>query len=172
MNNKHQDSLRIFILLISLLTAVVVVLVANVVIGNNARLTAIEASLATAQEESQFRTAVDPFGILDDNCVACHTDRRFLEPHTGSLEALAVIKRMSDHPDAVITPAELDKIHASLVMLKCVQCHDEGNLMKFSGMNPAQQRVTLRNMMEMPGANITTEDARVILEGLHSIQGF
>ena len=156
-----------------MVTAVVVVLLAQVTLDIRSELRGFKAALTAHERESTRRTSVEPFSPLESNCVSCHTGRRFLGAHGPSSQDLSqIVKKMATMPDAPISAQERERIHASLMLLKCVRCHDETNLRKLAPLEDAERIALIRRMKEKPKSEIASDEVREILRAYRRIQGF
>jgi hypothetical protein len=165
-----QRLLSIFLLTI---TAIVVVFLAQLVLHIESEVGEIKTMLARLRTESVTRVAAEPFKALETSCLDCHSDRKFLGVHGSSFELKQIISRMEALPDAHISAKDRDKIHASLLLLRCARCHDGDNLLRqFATLETGRQRQLVREMAEKPGSTVSPEETEEILRAYRHIQGF
>src|SRR5262249_41475722 len=91
--------------------------------------------------------------ILRQNCAACHTARRL--GTTVSMEPADVqrtIERMGSHPGANIAPGDVDRIAASVLVLRCARCHGEETLNLMVLKTQPERLATIRRMSALPGS--------------------
>ena len=103
--------------------------------------------------------------ILTDNCVGCHTTRRLgvtvsMEP----AEIQRTVLRMQDHPGANIPPGELERITASLLVVRCARCHGEETLNLMVLKTQPERLATVRRMAALPGSGVRPDQALAIAQ--------
>src|SRR5215467_12661251 len=92
------------------------------------RVASLPSDLATRRDVAALRP-LPIRQILRQNCVECHSARRLavtlsMEPS----EIQGTIERMQNHPGANISRSELDRITASLLVVRCARSHTEETL--------------------------------------------
>lgn len=93
--------------------------------------------------------------ILRENCVACHSARRLgvtisMEP----AEIQRTVERMQSHPGANISPADFDRVAASLMVVRCARCHGEETLNLMVLKTLPERLATIRRMAALPGSGL------------------
>ena len=107
--------------------------------------------LATKRDVASLRP-LQVRQILTQNCVQCHTARRLAT--TLSMEPTEIqrtIERMQAHPGANISPRELERIGASVLVLRCARCHGEETLNLMVLKTQPERIATIRRMAALPG---------------------
>ena len=92
--------------------------------------------------------------------------------HGTEDELLRVVRRMQQQPDSRITEQEVGTIHASLLMLKCAQCHS-GEMMKRLSLKTEEERsAIIKRMQKKPGSEIAPEEVSDIQRSFRMLIGF
>jgi hypothetical protein len=108
--------------------------------------------------------------ILMQNCVSCHSGRRLgvtisMEP----AEIQRVVQRMQNHPGADIAPADLERIAASLMVVRCARCHGEETLNLMVLKTQPERLATIRRMAALPGSGIRPDQALATAEAFEKL---
>jgi hypothetical protein len=108
--------------------------------------------------------------ILTQNCIGCHTARRLgtaamLEP----VQLQKTIERMQTHPGADITDDEVEKIGASLLVLRCARCHDEATVNLMVLKTEPERLATIRRMAALPGSGVRPDQAVAIAKAFETL---
>jgi hypothetical protein len=109
----------------------------------------------------------------EEKCTTCHSERRFMGPHEnlrGHLDQ-AVMQMMSQ-AGADISEDDFVKLHGSLVLERCRQCHGEEQLRKLAIKSPEQRMQIIREMIAKPGSDITPDEAEEINRSFEQMLGF
>lgn len=163
---------RMFSTFLLVVTAIFVVLLAQLVLGVRSELGEIRTELSALRKEAAPPMVAEPTRVLEQRCVRCHSERRFMGVHGSAFELKQIVEKMEALPDVKISPQESEKIHASLELLKCVRCHEEERLKKLGALTPERRRELIREMAEKPGSEISPEESEGILRAYQKIQGF
>jgi len=75
-------------------------------------------------------------------------------------------------PDARISKKEMDKIHASLELLRCSQCHGADQLRQLAIKSPAERMRIVREMIAKPGSRLTPDEVTRVLRAYEQMVGF
>jgi NAD-dependent SIR2 family protein deacetylase len=75
-------------------------------------------------------------------------------------------------PDAGFTDQDMAKIHASLDLLRCTQCHGADTLRTLAIKSPAERMRIIREMVAKPGSNITPDEVTRISRAYQQMVGF
>ena len=151
---------------------IIIVFVANMVVNMKTEIGALKADLATRADLATMQTRGAQPSFHQETCTRCHTERRFAGQHTTGDELMRIVRRMQSQPDARISSAETEKIHASLMLLKCTQCHSGDTLQKLSLMNSEQRLSLIEKMAKKPQSAIPIGEARDILDSFELLLGF
>jgi|GEM_PF-1915767 len=172
MNNNSHLFERLLPFLLIIVTALVVVFMAQILLDVRAELIEVKAALQKMEDEKIQSVSFQPFGALQENCTDCHNERKFMGIHGGGAEISNIIKFMEQMPDVHLSPRDVEKVHSSLELLKCTTCHDETQLKVLGTMNAARQREVIERMSKKSGSDILPEDIDKIQKALLEIQGF
>ena len=132
----------------------------------------LERVLADGANASVVHRVEERLSLYQEACTHCHTEERFKRLHGTRDEITAIIDRMRAQPDARISEGEAEKIHASLVLLKCQQCHSGEMMAKLSLMNPDYRLGVVQEMARKPGSEIPVGEAGAILSAWKSLLEF
>ncbi len=156
---------------LTILNALLIVLLAGLIRDTRQDVNALRDVLASKQD--LVNIAAPKLTLFhEEKCTGCHTERRFASPHTGQGKIEQIVAQMSKLPDARITKKDLDKIHASLELLRCSQCHEADRLRQLAIKSPADRKRIVREMIAKPGSNITPDETMRILRAYEQMVGF
>ena len=108
--------------------------------------------------------------ILRQNCVGCHTARRLAA--TLSMEPADIqrtIERMQSHPGANIRQDELERITASVLVLRCARCHDETTLNLMALKTGPERIATIRRMAALPGSGVRPDQVPAVAQAFENL---
>ena len=152
--------------------ALLVLILCGMVMNMRQDVQGLQTVLVTKQDLANVAAPKLAF-FHEDKCTTCHTERRFAGPHEnvrGEIEpALAHMRAM---PDAGFTDQDLAKIHGSLAVLRCVQCHGADKLKLLAIKSPEQRMQIIREMIAKPESNISPDEAEAILRSYEQMVGF
>jgi hypothetical protein len=172
MENKNHLFNRLIPFLLTIVTAIMVVFIAQILLDVKAELQEVKSALRKIEEEKIKSVTFQPFKAIQENCTDCHSERKFMGIHGGEEEISSIIKYMQQMPDAHLSPNDVEKVHGSLALLKCAQCHDESQLQVLASLNSARQREIIERMSKKSGSNISQGEVDKIQKALLEIQGF
>jgi hypothetical protein len=69
-----------------------------------------------------------------------------------------------DHPGANIPPGELERITASLLVVRCARCHGEETLNLMVLKTQPERLATVRRMAALPGSGVRPDQALAIAQ--------
>jgi hypothetical protein len=133
------------------------------------RVASLPPDLATKRDVASLRP-LQVRQILAQNCVACHSARRL--GATVSMEPAEVqrtIQRMQSHPGASIPPDELERIAASLLVLRCARCHGEETLNLMVLKTQPERIATIRRMSVLPGSGVRPDQVIAIAQAFDEL---
>jgi mono/diheme cytochrome c family protein len=110
--------------------------------------------------------------IVLQNCVECHNTRRLAR--TLSMEPVEIqrtIERMQSHPGANIPPGEVERIGASLLVVRCARCHGEDTLNLMVLKTQPERMATIRRMAALPGSGVRTDQVAAIAQAFDTLVG-
>jgi hypothetical protein len=160
---------RIAVVLAVLLNLILTIALITEVREVQRRVARLPPDLATRRDVAALRP-LQIRQILDQNCVQCHTARR-LGP-TVSMEPAEIqrtVERMQNHPGANISPDELERITASLLVLRCARCHDEETLNLMVLKTQPERLATIRRMSALPGSGVRPDQVAVIAQAFDAL---
>lgn len=172
MENKNHFFSRLLPFLLTIVTTIIVLFVAQILVGIKAELNEVKATLQKMEEEKIKNVSFQPFKPLQENCTDCHSERRFMGIHGGDTEINNIISFMTQMPDVHLSPQDLEKVHGSLVLLKCTNCHDEQQIKVLGTMSAEKQREIIIRMSKKRGSNISPDEVNQLQKALLDIQGF
>jgi hypothetical protein len=172
MENKNHFISRMLPFLLTIITTVVVVFIAQILLGVKAELNEVKATLQKMEEEKVKNVTLQPFKPLQENCTSCHNERKFMGIHGGDAEINNIINFMAQMPDVHLSPQDVEKVHGSLVLLKCTNCHDEQQIKVLGTMSAEKQKEIIMRMSKKSGSNISPDEVNQIQKALLEIQGF
>jgi hypothetical protein len=108
----------------------------------------------------------------EEKCTTCHSERRFAGDHNVRGEIERAVAHMGQMPDAPFTQAETAKIHASLEIFRCSQCHDLDQLRRLAIKSPAERMRLIGEMIARPGSRISPDETARILRAFEQMFGF
>ncbi len=163
---------RWFVNFLLVANVIVVVFIANMVVNLGAQVEGLKDVLATKHDLEAVRTAGAPLAFHQDECTRCHTERRFASMHGTKSDIERIITRMRDKPDSRITQTEADKIHASLMLLRCGQCHSRDMMSDLALLTSEERLSAVRGMAKKSGSGIPVGEAEDILRSYELLLGF
>lgn len=105
----------------------------------------------------------NPFDPLDETCTRCHTERRYGGKELSGTEVDQVLAKMNSHPDVGIGRPQWERLHAALVLQRCLGCHDDDVIKEFLAMAPYVRHGLIDHMIHSSGSTITRSDTEEIL---------
>ena len=107
--------------------------------------------------------------ILTDNCVGCHTARRLGTAVFEPVELRRTVERMQSHPGADIPDAQMERIVASMQVLRCVRCHDEATINLMVLKTQPERIATIRRMAALPGSGVRADQVAAIAQAFDTL---
>ncbi len=163
---------RVITTFATLAIAVLVVFGCSVLMQLRAEVRALNRVLATKDDLVAIRTSGVNLSFEQEKCTKCHTERRFAGEHGTKSEIMQVIKRMEMHPDVGLTHQDMEKIHASLTLLKCASCHSTDQIKKLALLGESEQVAKIREMQRKPGSELSPDEVKEIQRSFHILVGF
>jgi mono/diheme cytochrome c family protein len=133
------------------------------------RVTSLPPDPATKRDVASLRP-LQIRQILRQNCVGCHTARRLAA--TLSMEPSDIqrtIERMQNHPGANIGQGELERITASVLVLRCARCHDETTLNLMALKTGPERIATIRRMAALPGSGVRPDQVPAVAQAFENL---
>lgn len=172
MESKNHFFNRLLPFLLTIVTAIIVVFIAQILLDVRAELIEVKATLKKMEDDKIKNVSFQPFKPLQENCTSCHNERKFMGIHGSEGELKSIINFMNQMPDVHLSPEDIEKVHGSLVLLKCTKCHEEEQIKVLGTMSGEKQRETILRMSKKSGSNISPEEVNKIQKALLQIQGF
>jgi len=162
---------RIVVLLAVLANLILTIAVITQVREVQQRVAGLPPDLATRRDVAALRP-LQVRQILSQNCVQCHSTRRLST--TVSMEPAEIqrtVERMQSHPGANIPEGELERIAASLLVLRCARCHGEETLNLMVLKTGPERIATIRRMASLPGSGVRPDQVAAIAQAFEKLLG-
>jgi hypothetical protein len=162
---------RIAVMLAVLVNLILTVALVTQVREIQQRLAAVPVDVASKRDVASLRP-LQVRQILTRNCVECHSARRL--GATVSMEPTELqrsIERMPSHPGANIRQDELERIGASLLVLRCARCHGEETLNLMVLKTQPERIATIRRMSALPGSGVRPDQVAAISQAFETLVG-
>ena len=172
METKNHLLSRLLPFLLAIVTAIVVIFIAQILLDVKAELKEVKATVLKIEEEKIKSASFQVFKPLQENCTDCHNERKFMGIHGGDAEINNIINYMEQMPDIHLSPQDVEKVHSSMVLLKCAKCHDEEQLKVVGTMSAEKQREIIGLMSKKRDSNISPDEIGQIQKAMLKIQGF
>ena len=156
---------------LTILNALLTLLLCGLVRDTRQEVNALRSVLATKQDLVNVAAPKLTF-FHEEKCTGCHTERRFAGEHNMRGQIEQAVAHMRAMPDAGFTDQDMAKIHASLELLQCTQCHGADTLRTLAIKSPTERMRTVREMIAKPRSNITPDEASRILRAYDQMVGF
>jgi len=152
--------------------ALMILILCGVVMDTREDVRGLEGVLVTKQELANV--AAPRLTLFhEDKCTGCHSERRFAGPHgpmPGQIDQ--VVAQMGAMRDAHFTDQDVAKIHGSLTVMRCAQCHGTDKLRLLAIKTPEERMQIIREMIAKPGSKISPDEAEAILRSYEELIGF
>jgi hypothetical protein len=163
------SGVRIVVTLVVLVNLILTVALITQVREVQEKVASLPPDLATKRDVAALRP-LPIRQILTQNCIGCHTARRLgaaagLEP----VQLQQAIERMQTHPGADIKEAELEKIGASMLVLRCARCHDEQTVNLMVLKTQPERIATIRRMAALPGSGVRPDQVAAIAQAFDTL---
>ncbi|OFX14805.1 MAG: hypothetical protein A2Z18_03575 [Armatimonadetes bacterium RBG_16_58_9] len=169
---QRDTKARIVTTFATMVIVVLVVFGCSLLMQLRAEVRSLKDTLATKSDVVAVSTAGMDLSFEQQKCVRCHTERRFAGEHGTKNELTQVIERMGRHPDVRLTHQDVQKVHASLTLMKCATCHSSDEIKKLALLNEGEQVAKIRQMQRKSGSKISPDEVRDIQESFHILVGF
>ena len=133
------------------------------------KVASLPADLATKRDVASLKP-LPIRQILTENCVGCHTARKL--GNAASLEPAQLqhtVARMQTHPGADIRSEDLEKIGASMLVLRCARCHDEATVNLMVLKSQPERLATIRRMAALPGSGVRPDQVVAIAQAFETL---
>lgn len=167
MDNRY----RFVTVFTTLLSALLMIFLCGLVRDTRKEVRELRAVLASKQDLVNVAAPRLAF-FHEDKCTSCHTERRFAGPHNTRGQIEQALAHMSALPDTLFSEDELARIHSSLTLLRCTQCHGADKLRALAIKSPEERMQIIREMIAKPGSNITPDEAKAIGRSYELLVGF
>ena len=152
-----------------LLNAILIMLVVGLLRTTRADLSQIRSEMAT--RDDIVAVAVPRIELSQQGkCDRCHTELRYAgEKNTRRANIAGALAHMRTLPDAGLTDEEMERLTASLDLLRCTGCHDVDVLRSMALESEERRLEIIRRCISRPGSNISPDKATDILRAYHVI---
>jgi hypothetical protein len=163
------SSFRIVVMLVVLVNLILTIALITQVRELQQRVATLPPDLASKRDVAALRP-LHVRQILQRNCVECHSTRRLgvtvsMEP----AEIQRTIERMQSHPGANIRPDELERIAASILVVRCARCHGEETLNLMVLKTQPERMATVRRMSALPGSGVRPDQVSDIAHAFETL---
>jgi mono/diheme cytochrome c family protein len=168
---RAVSGVRIVVALAVLANLILTVALITQVRDVDRRVAALPPDLATRRDVASLRP-LQVRQVVMQNCVQCHTARRL--GTTVSMEPAQIqqtVERMQSHPGANIPQAEVERIGASLLVLRCARCHGEETLNLMVLKTQPERVATIRRMAALPGSGVRADQVAAIAQAFDTLVG-
>ena len=172
MDGKTNTSMSTIPFVLSIIAVILLAFVTHMTFEMRKEIAALRTDMSLTKGHTAMQASLEPFSVLDKNCTRCHAERRFMGFHGGEEDIDRVIRKMQAKPDGGLTDDEMKRVHSSMALLACVQCHDETALETFAARTPVEQRMIFQRMQEKPGSKLKKDMVNGVQQALYEIQGF
>src|SRR5215468_11860396 len=162
---------RIVVMLVVLVNLILAIAIIMQVRELQQRVASLPPDLASKRDVAMLRP-LRIREILTQNCVECHSTRRLST--TVSMEPAEIqrtVERMQSHPGANIPEGELERIAASLLVLRCARCHGEETLNLMVLKTQPERLATIRRMAALPGSGVRPDQVLAIAQAFEKLIG-
>lgn len=167
MDNRY----RFLVGFLTLLNALLIIMLCGLVRDTRQDVIALKSELATKQD--LVNVAVPKLALFHEaKCTRCHSERRFAGPHDVRGEIEQAVAHMRAMPDSGFSDEDMARIHGSLALLRCAQCHGVDRLRALAIKSPDQRVRVIREMIDKPESNISPDEATEILRAYEQTVGF
>ena len=156
---------------LTILNALLVLLLCGLVRDTRHEINELRTVLATKQDLVNVAAPKLTF-FHEEKCTGCHTERKFAGEHNMRGEIEQAVAHMRALPDTGFTDQDMAKIHASLDLLRCTQCHGADKLRTLAIKSPADRMRIVREMVARPNSTITPDEVTRILRAYEQVVGF
>jgi len=156
---------------LTILNALLILLLCGLVRDTRHELNELRTVLATKQDLVNVAAPKLAF-FHEEKCTSCHTERRFAGEHNVRGQIEQAVAHMRALPDAGFTDQDMAKIHSSLELLRCTQCHGADKLRTLAIKSPAERMRIIREMVGKPGSGITPDEVSQISRAYQQLLGF
>jgi hypothetical protein len=87
------------------------------------------------------------------------------------VEIQRTIERMQSHPGANIPPDDVERIAASLLVVRCARCHGEETLNLMVLKTQPERMATIRRMAALPGSGVRSDQVAAIAQAFDTLVG-
>jgi cytochrome c553 len=165
----RSSGFRIVVMLVVLVNLILTIALIAQVREVQRRVASLPPDIASKRDVASLRP-LQIRQILSQNCVQCHSARRLAV--TLSMEPTEIqrtIARMQNHPGADIQQAELERIAASLLVVRCARCHGEETLNLMVLKTQPERIATIRRMAALPGSGVRPDQVPAIAQAFEKL---
>jgi len=167
MDNRN----RFVVVFLTVLNAFLTLLLCGLVRDTRQDVVALRSVLASKQDLVNVAAPKLTF-FHEEKCTTCHSERKFAGDHNVRGQVEQAVIHMGRMPDAGFTSEDAARIHDSLQVFRCSQCHDTDQLRRLAIKSPADRMRIIREMIAKPGSRISPDEAARILRSFERMVGF
>lgn len=156
---------------LTVLNACLTMLLCGLVRDTRHDVNALRDVLATKQDLVNVAAPKLP-RLHEEKCTSCHSARRFAGEHNVRGQIEAALAHMEQMPDTSFTKDDVARVHASLQLLRCAQCHGADQLRALAIKSPADRMRIVREMADRPASRISPDEVSAILRSFELLGGF
>jgi uncharacterized membrane protein len=160
---------RLILLFFVFCNTILLVFLCNMVLALQSDIASLKGDLATKQDLATMKVG-DVQPLLDEKCTRCHSERKFAGLHGTELQA--ALTKMERIKDARLSAQEVDKVHASLVMERCLACHSKDVIKELALKSKMERDEIISRMRQKEGAGLQDVDVQTIEKSFEQIYGF
>jgi hypothetical protein len=172
MPNKEADMTlknRLFIMFFIFCNTILLVFLCNMGLTLRSDIAGLRGDLATKQDLAVLK-AGQAQSDLEDRCTRCHSEVKFAGLHGTEMES--ALARMQALPDAHLSAGEVEALHASLVLDKCLACHGKGVLQTLTLKSGRERGEIIARMRQKEGSGLQDVEVTAIERSVQQIYGF
>ena len=156
---------------LSIFVSVMLILLCAMVLNLRGEIQTLRRESVT--REDLVQTRVPELRVFaEEKCTTCHTERKFLGEHMSPSQLESHVAQMAAMPDVKLSDEEVAKVHASLNVMKCMQCHDSIVLKELALKSQEERLGVINRMIEKQGSRISSEEMDGIDRSFEMILGF
>jgi hypothetical protein len=160
---------RLILLFFVFCNTILLVFLCNMVLSLRSDLAALKGGLATKQDLAAIKVG-EAQPLLNEKCTRCHSERKFAGLHGTELQA--ALTKMEMLKDARLSAQEVDMVHASLVMERCLTCHSKDVIKTLAIKSQSEREEIIARMRQKEGSGLQEVDVQTIEKSFAQIYGF
>jgi len=163
--------IRVLLIFLIICNTLLLLFLTNLTLGTREDLTGLQTTLATKSDLMNLKQASSE-DVLQQNCGRCHSESRFASFHGNEPELLAMIQEMQSMTGSQINPNDVEKIHASLELLRCNTCHEQNRLRMLGLKSEEERKDLIGKMLEKTNSTPDREEVDRLNRSYQQLYGF